>query len=127
MRHQQKCNPCFQDEPRCANNGTCRALSVDKYTCDCLPAYYGSRCEQVVDGCFDKPCKNQGLCQALANGRFQCTCQSGYTGNRCEIDIDDCHYHRCSNNATCIDQVNGYTCQCQMAFTGKNKNILSSY
>ena len=33
-------------------------------------------------------------------------------------DINDCVNNSCLNNATCIDQINGYTCNCSIGFTG---------
>ena len=33
-------------------------------------------------------------------------------------DINDCANNSCLNNATCIDQINGYTCNCSIGFTG---------
>ena len=118
-RYHQKCNPCLNEQNRCANNGTCRALSFDQFTCDCLPAYHGERCEKLIDACFDNPCKQQGRCQALPDGRFKCHCSPGFTGYRCEVNIDDCASHRCLNNGTCVDQINDYSCQCLPLFTGK--------
>ena len=117
--YRQKCDPCLQETNQCANNGTCRALSIEKYTCDCPSAYHGERCEKVIDACFDNPCKQRGRCQALPEGRFQCHCSTGYTGYRCETNIDDCVQHRCRNNGTCVDQINDYTCLCPTLFTGQ--------
>lgn len=101
------------------NNGTCRALSMDKYTCDCSPAYHGERCAQVIDACFNNPCQQQGRCQALPDGQFQCYCVPGFTGKTCETNIDDCLSHRCQNNGTCVDQINDYTCRCSTLFSGE--------
>lgn len=118
-RYREKCNPCFNEKNRCLNNGTCRSLSMEKLTCDCLPAYHGDYCEKLIDACFDNPCKQQGKCQALPDGRFKCHCLPGFTGYRCEINIDDCISHRCLNNGTCIDKINEYSCQCLPLYTGK--------
>ena len=117
--YRQKCDPCLNAKIPCMNNGTCRALSMEKYACDCLPAYHGDRCEQVIDACFNNPCQQQGRCQALPDGQFQCFCLPGYTGQRCETNIDDCLSHRCQNNGTCVDQTNDYSCQCSALFSGK--------
>lgn len=122
-RYRQKCDPCLQEANECANNGTCRALSFEKFTCDCLSAYHGERCEKVIDACFDSPCKQRGRCQALPEGRFQCHCSAGYTGYRCETNIDDCISHRCLNNGTCVDQINEYSCQCPPLLTGKSDRL----
>jgi slit protein 2 len=118
-RYRQKCDPCLNEVNHCMNNGSCRALSIEKFTCQCLPAYHGERCEKLIDACFDNPCKQQGKCQALSDGRFQCHCIPGFTGYRCEINIDDCILNRCQNNGTCIDKINDYSCQCLPLFTGK--------
>ena len=36
------------------------------------------------------------------------------------LDIDDCDPDPCQNNATCVDQVNGYTCNCLVGYTGND-------
>ena len=117
--HHRKCDPCLKHPLSCTNNGTCRALSTEKYTCDCSLAFHGERCEKIIDACFDNPCQHRATCQGLANGQFRCLCSAGYTGERCEINIDDCISHSCENNGTCIDQVNEYTCACPPSFTGE--------
>lgn len=33
-------------------------------------------------------------------------------------DIDECQSNSCQNGGTCFDEVNGYTCQCAVGFTG---------
>ncbi|CAF1126727.1 unnamed protein product [Rotaria sordida] len=118
-RYQQQCDPCLNAENPCANNGSCRGISMDKFICHCLPGYHGERCEKLIDACFDNPCKQQGQCQTLSDGRFKCHCLHGFTGYRCEINIDDCILHRCQNNGTCIDKINDYSCNCLPLFTGK--------
>ncbi|CAF3326924.1 unnamed protein product [Rotaria socialis] len=118
-RYLQKCDPCLNEENPCANNGSCRALSIETFTCNCLPGYHGERCENLIDACFDNPCKHQARCQTLSDGRFKCHCSSSFTGYRCESNIDDCFYHRCQNNGTCVDKINDYSCTCPTLFTGK--------
>ncbi|CAF3549950.1 unnamed protein product [Adineta steineri] len=118
-RYREKCDPCLNGENHCSNNGSCRALSTEKFTCDCLSAYHGKYCEKLIDVCFDNPCKSNGTCQALADGRFKCYCSPGFTGNRCEMNLDDCISHRCQNNGTCIDKINDYSCNCLPFYTGK--------
>ncbi|CAF1204795.1 unnamed protein product [Adineta steineri] len=117
--HQQKCNPCLKNSNRCSNNSTCRSLSLEKYVCDCLPAYYGKFCEKINDTCLSNPCKQQGMCQSLGEGRYQCHCVLGFTGNQCEININDCISNHCQNNGTCIDKINDYSCLCSPLFAGK--------
>ncbi|CAF0996665.1 unnamed protein product [Adineta steineri] len=118
-RYREKCDPCLNGENHCSNNGSCRALSTEKFTCDCLSAYHGKYCEKLIDVCFDNPCKSNGTCQALVDGRFKCYCSPGFTGNRCEMNLDDCISHRCQNNGTCIDKINDYSCNCLPFYTGK--------
>ena len=33
-------------------------------------------------------------------------------------DIDECASNPCVNDATCVDNVNGYTCNCAVGYTG---------
>ena len=36
----------------------------------------------------------------------------------CFSDIDECASHPCQNGGTCVDEVNGYTCNCDPGWTG---------
>ena len=33
-------------------------------------------------------------------------------------DQDDCIGHSCTNGATCVDEIAGYSCQCQAGYVG---------
>ena len=47
----------------------------------------------------------------------------GYTGRHCENEIQECDSNPCQNGATCHDQVAGYTCECQLGYTGFNCEV----
>ena len=35
-------------------------------------------------------------------------------------DIDDCASSPCQNGGTCVDDINSYTCNCDVGYTGEN-------
>ena len=49
-----------------------------------------------------------------------CSCPAGYSGKNCGIDIDDCAGVECPGNSTCIDEVDSFTCVCNLGFEGEN-------
>ena len=36
------------------------------------------------------------------------------------VDINDCANNPCKNGGSCIDGINGYTCDCEDGYIGKN-------
>lgn len=48
--------------------------------------------------------------------RIRCMCAPGYVADDCSVDYDDCQEHRCQNGAQCVDELNGYTCQCEEGY-----------
>jgi hypothetical protein len=33
-------------------------------------------------------------------------------------DVDECSSSPCENNGTCMDEINSYSCQCPVGYTG---------
>lgn len=57
------------------NGGTC-----NEGNCLCPDGYGGSRCETLLDACFNVTCQNGGVC---IDG--ECDCVPGFEGPECEI------------------------------------------
>ena len=67
----------------------------------CADGYYGQDC---LTSCPNfESCAGCGL--------------SGFTGEFCQHDIDDCENVNC-NDGGCVDEINGFTCQCNPGFFG---------
>ena len=47
-----------------------------------------------------------------------CRCHAGFSGTLCEMNVDDCVDSPCLNNGICIDGTAGYSCECQLGYTG---------
>ncbi|MFN0253789.1 MAG: EGF domain-containing protein [Kofleriaceae bacterium] len=74
---------------------------------------------RVTDPCLPSPCVNGGSC-SVVDDMAACTCTTGYTGTTCADDIDECSIetHTCSADATCTNVVPGFSCACNVGFTG---------
>ena len=49
---------------------------------------------------------------------FRCECPLGWEGLNCTENLNDCSNHVCQFGV-CIDGLNGYTCKCDVGFSGK--------
>jgi len=95
----------------------CIKPSVE-FTCDCLPGYDGTNCEEDINECLTEPCKNGASC-TQGIGEYTCDCLLGYGGINCEIDTDKCSPDPCQNGATCTETTDGkYSCECLTGFEG---------
>lgn len=62
---------------------------------------------------------------------FACKCPEGYTGSRehylCDTEVNLCYSNPCKNGGVCMRREGGYTCICEMPFTGVNcETVLSN-
>jgi hypothetical protein len=58
------------------------------------------------------------------NADFEhCVCPDGYVGLTCDIRLTSCgdDSHICLYGSTCVEDGDGYTCDCEVAFTGLDK------
>ena len=44
-------------------------------------------------------------------------------GQNCDQNVNDCAVDPCLNGASCIDQIDGFSCQCQPGFDGSRCEI----
>ncbi|CAD5124310.1 DgyrCDS12602 [Dimorphilus gyrociliatus] len=101
----------------CANGGTCAVVNNDQIKCQCLPGYYGAKCESYA--CAPNPCLNGGTCQPELGG-YKCSCLSGWVGSKCDIrETNLCANNPCLNGGTCSLSGDTFTCQCATGFTGR--------
>lgn len=53
---------------------------------------------------------------------FACKCPEGFTGSKehylCDTEVDLCYSNPCQNGGVCKRKENGYTCLCDLRFTG---------
>jgi slit 2 len=50
--------------------------------------------------------------------RCRCECSLGWHGVNCTDNLNDCSNHICQFGV-CVDALNGYTCKCDVGFSGK--------
>eukprot|EP01113_Clastostelium_recurvatum_P014351 TRINITY_DN17798_c0_g1_i3.p1 TRINITY_DN17798_c0_g1~~TRINITY_DN17798_c0_g1_i3.p1 ORF type:complete len:552 (+),score=37.66 TRINITY_DN17798_c0_g1_i3:45-1700(+) len=95
----------------CSNNGLCNSNG----TCDCLPSYYGDKCEykQCPTSPVGDVCSNNGMCNATSG---VCTCERNYYGNACGWYCDPlltCGHGVCNTTmltCSCYDGWYGASC-----------------
>ena len=92
-------DPC-QNGAMCSESGTNSSVDLGEYTCDCLPGYNGTNCEEDINKCEPNPCQNAGNCTETSDG-YECDCEVGYQGDNCELDINECIVEPCHFDAIC--------------------------
>ncbi|XP_070532565.1 protein crumbs-like isoform X2 [Ptychodera flava] len=122
----------------CKNGGRCTD-KINSFSCDCEDTgFNGDLCEINIDDCLNVVCQNGGTCSdGIKN--YVCLCYNGYLGKDCQTDFDDCAIKPCLNGAVCLQRSNqslyenvyfdgtfsydaaeGFECQCQPGFEGRN-------
>ncbi|XP_028829067.1 slit homolog 1b isoform X2 [Denticeps clupeoides] len=79
-------NPC--QDSKCVH-GSCVALDVQTYRCECMDGYRGALCnqqEEPPNPCSSLPCQH-GRCEVSASGEAHCVCESGYSGVLCDAEV----------------------------------------
>ncbi|CAG5110897.1 Oidioi.mRNA.OKI2018_I69.chr2.g5245.t1.cds [Oikopleura dioica] len=82
--------------------------SKKRYTCECLPGFYGHTCQKSV--CNPNPCENRGNCipkkamkdrgsTTASDMTFECDCFTGFTGQKCQNNV--CSDVACLNGGEC--------------------------
>uniref|UniRef100_A0AAY4E4J3 Notch receptor 3 n=1 Tax=Denticeps clupeoides TaxID=299321 RepID=A0AAY4E4J3_9TELE len=104
-------------KPDPCHHGTC-VDDIASYTCICEAGYTGYRCENQLNECHSNPCQNGGKCVDLVN-KYICQCQHGTSG---QWPVDECSSSPCVHGA-CREDPNGYRCDCEPGWTGKNCDL----
>ncbi len=69
----------------CQNRGRCLATGSDSFTCECLPSWTGSVCNQSVS-CVNNICKHGSLCAPSSITSYRCICPLGWGGRYCDTE-----------------------------------------
>ncbi|KAI3363129.1 hypothetical protein L3Q82_011776 [Scortum barcoo] len=70
----------------CQNRGRCLATGSDSFTCECLPLWTGSLCNQSVS-CVNNICKHGAVCAPSSVTSYRCICPLGWGGRYCDREI----------------------------------------
>jgi len=113
---------CLSYGKQCKNGGRCVKLGY-VYTCQCMPGYSGTTCENYEGDICSRtnPCLNSGKCTAKTPLTFECECGVQYEGARCEKTKIPCDGVVCQNNGVCVNNATSfdYYCLCGKNFAGK--------
>ncbi|KAH3791143.1 hypothetical protein DPMN_144623 [Dreissena polymorpha] len=71
----------------CENEETCLD-GQDMFTCSCMKAYTGDRCDVNIDDCVGNSCQNGATCIDEEES-YTCECRFEFTGAFCETTIVD--------------------------------------
>lgn len=66
----------------CDNGGTCIQIG-NWFHCQCVPDFYGARCQFKVNHCASKPCAKEGECISITGG-YRCRCPPSKVGSDCQ-------------------------------------------
>ncbi|XP_062576986.1 fibropellin-3-like [Saccostrea cucullata] len=108
----------------CINGGTCHNL-INRYSCSCIPGYYGTHCELDKDECASNPCMHDGTCHNLIVHAMMDIKDHDvnmiavrYLHFFILLDINECASNPCYNGGTCHDLRNNFTCSCLDGYYG---------
>ena len=111
-----------EDSDTC-NNGVCIPAGapdvieeVPSY-CECIPAYIGKYCDELINNCVPGACQNGGRCDIGENVEynlpFTCACPIPFSGPNCQLCPLD---GLCENNGAISSDCS--RCICQFPYTG---------
>ncbi|XP_066451079.1 P-selectin-like [Eleutherodactylus coqui] len=132
------CYTASCDQSSCSGHGEC-IETINNYTCDCAPGFYGPECQYVVQ-CQHLSALSQGYMNCshpwgnfsfqssclygcfhgfVLNGTDRSQCLSSGEWNSAEPHCTaSCDQSSCSGHGECIETINNYTCDCAPGFNG---------
>jgi hypothetical protein len=66
----------------CLNGATCVQGSGNAVVCNCIPGFFGTRCESRRQPCDATPC-GLGTCVPVSVSQYRCECLPQFTGSNC--------------------------------------------
>ena len=116
------CNSTCEDSDNC-NNGVCISageldvIEAAPSYCECIPAYIGTYCDEVISSCVPGACQNGGRCDIGENVEynlpFTCACPLPFSGPNCQLCPLD---GLCENNGVISSDCS--RCICQFPYMG---------